>query len=141
MSSTTDTAKPPPPPPGYDALPHRWTPGATPQTYKGACHCHKVEFEFEHTPIDRVLSCNCSICSQRGALFVYTPRFHFTKGSFDDLTAYQFNRKIGTHYFCPTCGSGLCAALPDKTYAVNTRAVEGLDLASLKIDLKDGKSS
>ena len=36
-------------------------------TYTGSCHCGKVAFDVEGT-IDGALSCNCSMCSRKGAL-------------------------------------------------------------------------
>lgn len=41
-----------------------------PVRYKGGCHCHKVQFEFDHSEIKEARSCNCSICTQRGSLLV-----------------------------------------------------------------------
>lgn len=41
-----------------------------PIRYKGACHCRKIQFEFDHSEIKEIRECNCSICVQKGALYV-----------------------------------------------------------------------
>jgi hypothetical protein len=37
-------------------------------TYRGSCHCKRVTFELQ-AKIDFVVSCNCSICRRRAALW------------------------------------------------------------------------
>ena len=57
--------------------------------------------------LEPVLSCNCSICQKRGALLTFVPAAQFTLLSGeDDLTDYQFNKKIVHHLFCGHCGVG-----------------------------------
>ena len=35
--------------------------------YKGSCHCRRVQFEVRKLePIDTLIECNCSICTQKG---------------------------------------------------------------------------
>ena len=47
-----------------------------PKTYTGGCHCGEVRFEV--TPdISNVVSCNCSICQKRGALWSFVPAGNF----------------------------------------------------------------
>lgn len=61
----TDTAKPEKSKPSFDlGL------DGEPVRYKGACHCRKIQFEFDHSEIKQVRECNCSICTQKGGLFV-----------------------------------------------------------------------
>jgi hypothetical protein len=53
-----------------------------------------VRYEVEAN-LARVMSCNCSICQKRGALLTFVPAAKFTLISGeDDLTDYQFNKKI-----------------------------------------------
>lgn len=42
-------------------------------TYKGSCHCSNVTLEVEGE-ITGAMSCNCSICSRKGALMWFVPR-------------------------------------------------------------------
>lgn len=53
-------------------LPPGWTEGVEVKQYKGACHCHKFEYEFEHPSLEssKASVCNCSICTQRGCYLV-----------------------------------------------------------------------
>ncbi|KAF8576572.1 hypothetical protein K439DRAFT_1640402 [Ramaria rubella] len=42
--------------------------------YTGVCHCGRFEFECRHPIVEdgfEVVSCNCSICKQRGYLIMY----------------------------------------------------------------------
>jgi len=42
-------------------------------TYSGSCHCGDVRFEVE-AQIDHVRSCDCSVCTKRGALNHRVPK-------------------------------------------------------------------
>lgn len=113
-------------------------------TYQGSCHCKNVRFEVQ-TDLSSVISCNCSICSRAGYLltFVAEPHFKLLAGK-DAQTDYQFNRKNIHHLFCKTCGvrSFGHGTGPDGTpmYAVNVRALDGVDLDSLDLQKVDGKN-
>ena len=57
------------------------------------------------------------------------------------MTAYRFGHKLGAHYFCPVCGSGLLAVVQSAGIAiVNVRAVAGVDLEKLTLKRVDGAS-
>src|SRR6266702_5867358 len=73
-------------------------------TYTGSCHCQKVRYEVE-ADIDKVMACNCSICSRLGTLlsFVHAEKFKLLSGE-GDLQDYQFGKKHLHHVFCRTCG-------------------------------------
>ena len=51
------------------------------KTYEGSCHCGNVKFEVK-TTLERVVSCNCSICSRAGYLLNFVPaeRFRLVSG-------------------------------------------------------------
>ncbi|MEZ5648665.1 MAG: GFA family protein [Alphaproteobacteria bacterium] len=112
--------------------------------YVGGCHCGAVKYEVEAT-IDRVMSCNCSICSKKGYLLTFTPASSFTliQGK-DALSDYQFNKKVVHHLFCKNCGVSSFGrgAKPDGTemVAINVRCLENIDHTALPIDPIDGKS-
>jgi hypothetical protein len=112
--------------------------------YKGSCHCGQIAFEAEGD-LEKVMECNCSICSKRGALHWFVPRENFRlltpEASF---STYTFNKHQIKHRFCPKCG---CAPFgegmaPTGKYmvAVNARCLDGVDLSPLKIGHFDGRS-
>ena len=111
--------------------------------YAGSCHCGDVRFEVE-ADLGSVMACNCSICSRAGYLlaFVGPDQFKLLSGA-DKQTDYQFNRKNIHHLFCTKCGvrSFGNGTGPDgsEMYAVNVRTLDGLDLASLKVQAFNGK--
>ena len=112
--------------------------------HTGGCHCGRVRYEVE-ADIDEVMSCNCSMCQKRGTLLTFVPEQQFTLLSGgDDLTDYQFNKKIIHHLFCSTCGIGSFArgVAPDgsEMVAVNVRCLEDVDPASLPVKSVDGRS-
>jgi len=101
--------------------------------FRGECHCGKFAIEFKHAPLEDslVTRCNCSICVNRGYLFVYPSleNLAFTLGSLDDMTVYYFGRKLIGHYFCPVCGTGMIEKRNNGIrYGVNLRCVKDINL-------------
>jgi len=115
------------------------------KTYTGSCHCGKVRYEVELDLSAPVLSCNCSICGRSGSLLAFVPedQFKLLSGA-DALTDYLFNKHAIHHVFCKVCGikSFARGQKPDgsQMVAVNTRCLEGVDVASLEVQHVDGKS-
>ena len=114
------------------------------KTYEGGCHCGKVRYEVK-IALERVMACNCSICSKTGALLAFVPEEQFTLLSGEGaVTDYQFGRKNIHHTFCSTCGirSYANGTAPDgaKMRAINVRCLDGVDAESLPVDRFDGKS-
>ncbi len=114
------------------------------RTYTGGCHCGKVRYEV-NLALDKVMACNCSICSRRGWLLAFVPADQFKLLSGEDaLTDYQFGRKSIHHLFCGTCGipSFSKGARPDGTpvRAINVRCLEGVDADTLPRTFFDGKN-
>ena len=100
--------------------------------YYGSCHCGKVKFEVD-TIIDKVVSCNCSICSKKGVLHhrVSPELFSLIKGK-QELVCYQFDSKEAKHYFCKNCGIHPFSnprANPSM-YSINIRCLDNFDLKS-----------
>jgi len=115
------------------------------KTYAGGCHCGAVRYEAA-AALDRVISCNCSICQKSGSLLAFVPAADFKLASgADNLTNYQFNKKVIHHLFCKTCGirSFARGKGPDgsEMVAINVRCLDGVELASLSPIPYDGKSS
>lgn len=100
--------------------------------YHGSCHCGRVKFTVE-TSIDKVVSCNCSICSKKGVLHhrVSPAQFKLLEGA-DYLELYQFDSQEARHLFCKDCGIHAFShprAAPDMV-SVNVRALDDFDLQS-----------
>ncbi|KIP11272.1 hypothetical protein PHLGIDRAFT_140355 [Phlebiopsis gigantea 11061_1 CR5-6] len=94
-------------------VPSDWPKDVEIKEYKGGCHCARFRFKFSHPAFEngevKVMSCNCSICTQHGLLHIYTPesRFALTTGNIRELSVYQLPGKNTTHHFCPSCGSNI----------------------------------
>ena len=93
----------------------------------------------------RGAACNCSICQKRGALWAFAGPDQFTLHSGDDdLTDYQFAKKMIHHLFCKNCGIGSFSARQGagrpRLVAINVRCLDDVDIAALKTTPFDGKS-
>jgi hypothetical protein len=113
--------------------------------YTGGCHCGKVKFEVRELELGKVMSCNCSMCSKKGALLTFVPATQFTLISGEaELSSYHFNRKVIDHLFCKHCGVSSFARgkRPDGTpiAAINARCLEGVEAEKLEVQHFDGKS-
>jgi len=100
------------------------------KTYHGSCHCQHVKFTV-HTTIDKVVSCNCSICTKKGVLHhrVTPIQFELIQGK-EHLALYQFDTKEAKHYFCKTCGIHPFSnprSAPDM-YSINVICLDDFDL-------------
>ena len=114
------------------------------KNYSGGCHCGQVRYDVT-ADLSTVVSCNCSICQKRGALwtFVLEEKFALRAGG-DDLTDYQFGKRILHHYFCAQCGVGSFSRgkAPNgaATVAINVRCLDDVDIGALKLTPFDGRS-
>lgn len=113
-------------------------------SHKGSCHCGKVSFEVEGN-LEKVMECNCSICSKRGSLhwFVPSESFHLLTPE-ETMGAYSFNEHKIKHHHCQTCGCPLYSEgiAPSGNYmtGVNARCLDDIDLSSVEIGHFDGRS-
>lgn len=113
--------------------------------FEGACHCGAVTFSVDAEVPTKALSCNCSICRQKGLLLGFFPVDKFTLTSGENaLTTYEFNTHKTAHRFCMICGCQPFAAgkSPDgsEMRAVNLRSVPCVDLEALELQHYDGAS-
>ena len=112
------------------------------QTYRGSCHCGRVQFEIR-TELTRVSECNCSICKRKGYLhhMVSPDRFHLIQGE-EALATYQFGTGRALHHFCRYCGvaSFYRPRANPANYMINARCLEDVDLDSLERVRFDGLS-
>lgn len=114
------------------------------KTYHGSCHCGRVKFSVE-TTLDKVVECNCSICTKKGVLHhrVAPENFKLLAGE-EFLALYQFDSKEARHYFCKECGIHPFSnprAAPGQ-YSINVRCLDDFDLttASYEVVKFDGRN-
>ena len=106
------------------------------KTYQGSCHCGQVKFEVD-ADIDHVRVCDCTVCTKRSALNFRVENDDLRAiTQIEDMTLYQWNKKIAKDYFCPTCG-----ILPYRRprtspdiWTVNVRCLDGIDIGSLPVE-------
>ena len=111
------------------------------QTYRGACHCGRIQFELD-AKLEYLVDCNCSICRRKGALWHGTSESNLRILSGEaDLGLYQFNTMTAKHYFCRNCGiHPFTRPRIDPTkWVVNVRCLEDVDLSSLPVRVFDGE--
>lgn len=114
------------------------------KTYTGGCHCGKVRYEVD-TDLASVIECNCSHCYKKGLLlnFVQPEQFRLTEGKEEDLTLYQFNKRMIHHLTCPTCGVESFAwgttGEGAKMYSINVRCLDGVERDTLTVTSWNGK--
>lgn len=107
------------------------------RTYHGSCHCGKVKYSVT-TEIDKVVLCNCSICSRKGALHhrVSPEQFQLLEGA-AYLSQYQFDTKEAKHFFCKECGIHPFSkprAAPDM-YSININCLDDFDMETEKYEV------
>ncbi|QSA97895.1 GFA family protein [Methylococcus sp. EFPC2] len=112
--------------------------------YQGGCHCGRVVFKVEGE-LTRVLACNCSMCSRKGALHWFVPRDAFRLFTPEEnLATYTFNQHVIKHRFCPNCGVHPFGEGVDseghRMAAVNVRCLEHVEFQSLPVDHFDGRA-
>ncbi|GIJ92582.1 hypothetical protein Asppvi_001860 [Aspergillus pseudoviridinutans] len=119
------------------------------KSYTASCHCGNVKLSFSKSPpIEEgdVVSCNCSICHINGYMLTFVPTSKVTfEMDKDAVSGYRFASRNYPHYFCRTCGTSMYAQadLPgkeDQPTGINVRAIQGIDIKSLKVREYDGKN-
>jgi len=114
------------------------------QTLNGSCHCGAIAYTVEADPASAV-TCNCSLCSRLGAVWVFAPKekFKLTKGE-GKLGDYQFNKHVLHHRFCPSCGIESYAEgkgrYGTEQAGINLRCVQSIDVNKLSPKQVDGRS-
>ena len=116
----------------------------TAQHYTGGCHCGQVRYDVT-LDLDKVVTCNCSICTKTGAILSAVPAEQFKLLSGEDmLSDYTFNKHVIHHHFCPDCGirsfsrgKGPGGA---EMVAVNVRCLDDVDLAAIAPQKFDGRN-
>lgn len=112
-------------------------------SHEGGCHCGRVRFRVTG-PLERILVCNCSICTKKGFWhwIVEPERFELLGGA-DALSTYRFGTGVACHQFCRDCGIHpfyVPRSDPDKV-DVNVRCLDHIQLDELaeRVERFDGK--
>jgi hypothetical protein len=114
------------------------------KTYSGGCHCGRYRYEVD-TDLAKVIECNCSHCHMKGLVLAFVPydSFRLTSGNEDEVTDYQFNKKVIHHQSCPTCSvqsfSWGTDGQGNKMRAINVRCLDNVSLTELTITPVNGK--
>ena len=112
-------------------------------TFRGGCHCRRVDFEVTAPDHLTVYDCNCSICLLSGFLhlIVDAKNFRLLRGE-NILTTYQFNTGTAKHRFCGVCGikSFYVPRSHPNGYSVNARCLDEVDINKIDIRPFDGKN-
>lgn len=115
------------------------------KTRRGSCHCGAVVFEVElEDGLHNLRRCNCSLCRRKGAVMASVPveRLKVIAGE-DQLSLYQWNKRIARHYFCKHCGiyTHHQRRSNPAEYGFNVACIEDVDSYGLKdIGVSDGAS-
>ena len=107
--------------------------------FTGSCQCGAVTFEVD-LDLETTRTCNCSRCQRLGAVWGYTTadKLNILSGE-SELTTYTFNRHVGRHMFCRTCGIEPCAV--GSIAVVNANCLDGVDPRALNPEHADGRST
>lgn len=73
------------------------TPDSEVRVYQGSCHCAATKFSVKAPTITTASSCNCSICTKNGSLFIYPTDKDFVFELEGPLTEYRFGQKTLGH--------------------------------------------
>jgi hypothetical protein len=111
----------------------------------GGCHCGAVRFEVTIDLGKGGGRCNCTICTKIGATggMVKPAAFTLLAGE-ESLGQYAWGARISTRFFCKGCGvhcfgRGHLDVLGGDYVSVNLNALEGVELADLKVVYWDGR--
>ncbi|KAK1828513.1 glutathione-dependent formaldehyde-activating enzyme [Podospora conica] len=109
------------------------------KTYRGNCHCGAFVYEVELPEIKAVSTCNCSICTKKGYLWVKPSEIKVVKGDEDALTGYTFGSNTFYHKFCPTCATPLLCRGAGML-VLNARSIQGFNPWEVEIGTFDGNA-
>lgn len=85
----------------------------------------------------------CTVIDSPYGCFSFIPKenFKWIKGSFEELSDYQFGPKKYRHSFCPIDGCGIVLTVVERPIvAVNLRSVQDIDLDKIPKKRLDGRS-
>lgn len=132
-------------------------------TLVASCHCGATRIELPGLPYS-AKACNCTYCARTGAVWGYYKPGEMKFITQDGERTYSGSDGMNQHHFCGTCGMQTWGDSPDwasvynvdgtpkegftaetypteRTYAVNLRLVEDLDLATVDVEQVDGRNN
>jgi hypothetical protein len=132
-------------------------------TLIATCHCGATRIELSGEP-QGVHDCTCSFCARTGAIWGHFQRdeMRFVKQDADKV--YSASGGLNQHHFCANCGMQTWGDSPDwasaynmdgtpkpgfdsesvpeqRSYAVNLRLIDTLDLSTMAIETVDGRNN
>ncbi|KAJ6495296.1 Mss4-like protein [Mycena sanguinolenta] len=106
--------------------------------YPGNCHCGAFKFTVKLSDLNRVSSCDCSLCYRNAYLWAQpASNSDFAVVQDGVLKEYQHGAN-NIHKFCSTCGTSImsCNTSDGEIISVNVRALADIDPDSLATKLK-----
>ncbi|RDW71705.1 hypothetical protein BP5796_07739 [Coleophoma crateriformis] len=113
--------------------------------YHGTCHCQRTRLSIRCKPLEtlKLMSCNCSLCSRNGDLWIYPPKGDVAIAGEESLVGYAFLSDRCLHTFCGNCGNSLFGRVLDEDICpVNVRCFVDIEskLAGLERQFYNGKA-
>lgn len=115
------------------------------RTYRGACHCGAIRFEFRTPEITTAMRCDCSICLRKGMIMTadtIPPENMAIDAAAGALETYRFGTRTAKHHFCGTCGihTFVETRLNPGHYRVNLGCVDDIDVLGLPAEIYNGRA-
>ncbi|KAJ7640844.1 hypothetical protein DFH06DRAFT_623740 [Mycena polygramma] len=108
------------------------------------CYCGAISYTLRAAPL-ATKSCNCSLCSRDGAVWVYPLIADVEVHTQKSLVEYMFGRNIIVHGFCGVCSVHVWEKFlnPAKAHTIglNCRAFNGFDYKKLPTKVHNGKAT
>lgn len=112
--------------------------------YRGGCHCGNIAIEVEGD-LTMAVSCNCSICTKKGALLWAVPHRELRVTAGEEPGRYLFHNRVIAHRFCTACGMNPYAEDAneggERTAYINIRCLEAVDLTAVPVMEFDGRNA
>ncbi len=114
------------------------------KSHPGSCHCGAVRFVVE-IDASAGTQCNCTICQKLGTTnTIVKPDALTVLAGEDQLNSYAWGGKVGTRYFCRTCGvqcfgKGHLAEMGGDYASIPLNVLDDVDVNEADITHWDGR--